>query len=149
VRSGYAVTARAVKRCASRRLAVVVVVAGVVAGAVAGPANAAGGFSLGLTGPSGAMLGKPVVLTAVGQNPDPTTYPYVTYLDVDLFAPGAVPTCPQTQDSAGQLAIATGGAVVDYLVQIPEDLSGNFSIPVGFTPEVSGPLLVCGSTAEA
>ena len=32
-------------------------------------------------------------------------------------------------------------------VQVNSDPAGNFSIPVGFTPSGSGPLLVCGYTA--
>jgi len=115
-------------------------------GVGAGPALATDGFSLGLSGPSGAVLGKPVVLTVVGKNPDPTAYPYATYLNVYLFAPDVVPACPDTDDSGGQLATGTGGAIIDYLVQIREDASGNFSTPAGFTPGVSGPLLVCGYT---
>jgi hypothetical protein len=123
--------------------------AGVVAalGATASPALATDGFSLQFSGSSNLLAGNPVVLTAIGKNPGWTDYPYATYLDAEVFLPSAVPTCPATQDAAGQLAPSTGGAIVAFDVQVNSDPAGNFSIPVGFTPSGSGPLLVCGYTA--
>jgi hypothetical protein len=87
------------------------------------------------------------VLTAIGKNPGWADYPYPTYLDAEVLLPSAVATCPATQDAAGQLAPSTGGAIVAFDVQANSDPAGNFSIPVGFTPSGSGPLLVCGYTA--
>jgi hypothetical protein len=112
-----------------------------------GPAWAADGFSLKLSGPSAAVVGQPVVLTAAGANPTPTDYPYPTYLDVELFRPSVVSTCPSTQSAAAGLAPGTGGAIVAWDVQMNIDASGAFSIPFGFTPAVPGPLLLCGYTA--
>jgi hypothetical protein len=112
-----------------------------------GPAWAADGFSLKLSGPSAAVVGQPVVLTAAGANPTPTDYPYPTYLDVELFRPSVVSTCPSTQSAAAELAPGTGGAIVSWDTQMNIDASGAFSIPFGFTPAVPGPLLLCGYTA--
>jgi hypothetical protein len=100
-----------------------------------------------LSGPSSAVVGQPVVLTAAGANPTPTDYPYSTYLDVELFRPSVVSTCPSTQAAASGLAPGTGGAIVAWDVQMNIDASGAFSIPFGFTPAVPGPLLLCGYTA--
>jgi hypothetical protein len=113
----------------------------------AGPAWAADGFSLKLSGPSAAVVGQPAVLTAAGANPAPTDYPYPTYLDVELFRPSVVSTCPATQAAASGLATGTGGAIVAWDTQMAVDGSGAFSIPFGFTPAVPGPVLLCGYTA--
>lgn len=126
---------------------VVTATAAVAFGTATAPTWASDGFSLQLSGPSSAVAGQPLSLTANGKNPAASEYPYVTYLDVELFRPSAVPACPATQSAAGQLAPATGGAVLAWDVQTDSDATGKFSIPFGLTPLAPGPVLLCGYTA--
>ena len=139
--------ARARKRAVRGRASRVVIGTAVVLATATGPAWAADGFSLKLSGSSGAVVGQPIVLTANGTNPAPADYPYPTYLDVEAFRPSVVPTCPSTQSAAGGLASGTGGAILAWDVQMNVDASGAFSIPFGMTPAAPGPVLVCGYTA--
>ena len=145
--SAVAVVARARKRTGRRCVSRVAIGAAVVLATATGPAWAADGFSLKLSGPSGGVVGQPIVLTASGANPAPADYPYPTYLDVEAFRPSVVPTCPSTQSAAGGLASGTGGAILAWDVQMNVDASGAFSIPFGFTPGTPGPVLLCGYTA--
>ena len=145
--SAVAVMARARKRAARGRASRVVMGTAVVLATATGPAWAADGFSLKLSGSSGAVVGQPIVLTAIGANPAPADYPYPTYLDVELFRPSVVSTCPSTQSAAGGLASGTGGAILAWDVQMNVDASGAFSIPFGYTPATPGPVLLCGYTA--
>ena len=126
---------------------VVAATAAVALGTAAVPTWASDGFSLQLSGSSSAVAGQPLSLTATGKNPAVGDYPYVTYLDVELFRPSAVAACPATQSAAGQLAPATGGAVLAWDVPTDSDAAGNFSIPFGLTPLAPGPVLLCGYTA--
>ena len=145
--SKSAVGVAVVKRSGWARISVLAVTGVAALGTVAGRARAADGFALQLSTPAPAVVGQPVTLTAIGKNPALADYPYVTYLDVDLFGPGAVSACPATESAAGQLAPNTGGSLLAFDVEIAIDATGNFSIPVGFVPEVPGPFLLCGYTA--
>jgi hypothetical protein len=125
------------------RAAALVALAGGAAVGPASPALGAPGFDLALTGPSASLVGQPVIVQATGANPPPAEYPYMVWLSVVLLRPSAVPTCPAGSGEANQLATGTGGAILTIAQREDVDAAGRFSVPVGFTPIVTGPLLVC------
>jgi hypothetical protein len=128
----------------SARASLAALAAGAVAAlAVASPAAAATGFDLSLTGSTTAVVGQPVVLKVVGNNPPPADYWFTTWLQVDLLRPSAVPTCPSDPGAANQLATGTGGAILTLAQREDTDAAGHFEIPLGFTPAMTGPLLLC------
>jgi hypothetical protein len=131
-----------------RRALLVALATAVVAGAAALPAGAADGFSLQFAGPTTGTVGKPVLLTVAGKNPPPADYWFMSWLSVDLLRPQAVPTCPESGQAANQLATGTGGAILTIAQREDVDVNGNFSVPVGFTPLVPGPLLICAYSSN-
>jgi hypothetical protein len=116
--------------------------------ALAAPsASATRGFSLQLSGPSSpAVVGKPVIVQATIDNPPPAEYWYGTWLDVALLRPEAVTECPFDSGNANQIAVSTGGSILSIAQRENVDVNGHSSLPVGFTPIVTGPLLVCAYT---
>jgi hypothetical protein len=116
--------------------------------AVAAPsASATDGFSLELSGPSKpAVVNQPVILQATIQNPPPAEYWYGTWLDVALLRPEAVTECPFDSGNANQIATSTGGAILSIAQRQNVDVNGHSSLPIGFTPIVTGPLLICAYT---
>jgi hypothetical protein len=114
--------------------------------AVAAPAaSASPGFSMSLSGPSTpAVVNKPVIVTATIKNPPPDEYHFLTWFDAVVMRPEAYSTCPFDSGNANQIAPATGGAILTIAQRVNVDEAGNYSLPLGFTPIVTGPLLVCG-----
>jgi hypothetical protein len=114
--------------------------------AVAAPAaSASPGFSMSLSGPSTpAVVNHPVVVQATIKNPPVDQYHFLTWFDAVVMKPDAYPTCPFDSGNANQIAPATGGAILTIAQRVNVDQDGNYSMPLGFTPFVTGPLLVCG-----
>ena len=124
------------------------ILAALVVLVVAAPsASATPGFSLGLTGPSSpAVVNHPVVLQATAKNPPLSEYSYLTWLDVALLRPEAASECPFDSGNANQIAVSTGGSILSIAQRENVDVNGHYSLPIGFTPIVTGPLLVCAYT---
>ena len=125
------------------RAGTLVAVAGLLALGSAGPAQAAEGFELMLSGPTAPVAGQPVVVQAIGANPPPVEYPYMVWLSAVVLRPSAVPTCPESKGAANQLATGTGGAILTIAQREEVDELGLFSVPIGLTPLAPGPLLIC------
>ena len=109
----------------------------------ASSAFATDGFSLKVTGPADVTAGRPVTLTVTGTKPPPDQWWYLSWLGVDLLRPAAVPTCPSDSGQGNQLAVGTGGNILTIAQREDTDAQGNFQLTVGFTPIVTGPLLIC------
>jgi len=124
-----------------RSLAIAAVV--LATGIGASSASGADGFSLQLTGPADVTVGRPVILTVNGTKPPPDQWWFASWLGVDLLRPAAVPTCPSDSGQANQLAVGTGGNILTIAQREDTDANGNFQLKVGFTPIVTGPLLIC------
>jgi hypothetical protein len=100
------------------------------------------GFDLQISVPNAVHVGQPAVAQVAGHNPPPGSYTYLSWLEVDLLRPEAVKECPAS--TAGQVAANTGGAILTIASREEAEIStGAFTVPVGFTPLVSGPLLLC------
>ena len=94
------------------------------------------------------MIGHPVIVRVDAKNPPVSEYGYLTWLDAVLLRPEAASTCPAGAQTANQLAYAAGGAQLTISQRIDVDADGNYSTPLGFTPAVTGPLLVCAYTVN-
>jgi hypothetical protein len=113
--------------------------------AVATPAaSASPGFSMRLSQSGPAVVNKPVIVQATIKNPPVDEYHFLTWFDAVLLRPEAYSTCPFDSGNANQIAPATGGAILTIAQRVNVDAAGNYSMPLGFTPIVTGPLLVCG-----
>jgi hypothetical protein len=110
------------------------------------PASATPGFSLGLSQTSPAVVSHPVLVQATGKNPPPAEYGFTTWMEAVLLRPEVVGTCPFNAGNAGHLANATGGVTFFFAQRIDVDLDGRYSLPIGFTPNITGPLLLCAYT---
>jgi hypothetical protein len=114
--------------------------------AVAAPAaSASPGFSMSLSGPSTpAVINNAVIVQATIKNPPPDEYHFLTWFDAVVLRPQTYSTCPFDSGNANQIADATGGRILTIAQRVNVDEAGNYSLPLGFTPIVTGPLLVCG-----
>lgn len=107
------------------------------------------GFSISLSHVNPpAVLGRSLIMRADVKNPPLSEYAYLTWLDVALLRPEAVSECPAGAQTANQLASAAGGAILTISQRIDVDDQRRYSTPVGFTPAVTGPLLVCAYTVN-
>jgi hypothetical protein len=105
------------------------------------------GFTLHLSAPGPAVVGKPMVLQATGTIPtDQLQYP--VWFSLYALSPSVTPSCPVDHFEAAQLANSTGGARVTSSQREIPDASGNFRIPVGVTPSAPGSVLLCGYTDD-
>ena len=129
------------------RLAWLSVGIGVIAlGAIAAPAGADGnGYTLQMSASSNPPAGQPFVITASGVSPPAGG---VVYLDIYEIPASVTTTCPASYLDAGQLAGGSGGDDVAFYDRETTDASGNFSMPVAFTPSKPGGYLFCGYTDD-
>ncbi|HTP18883.1 MAG TPA: hypothetical protein VMJ65_04725 [Solirubrobacteraceae bacterium] len=115
-------------------------------GVSAGPAGADGnGYTLQMSAPSNPPAGQPFVITASGVSPPSGG---VVYLDIYEIPASVTTTCPAGYLDAGQLAGGSGGDDVAFYDRETTDASGNFSMPVAFTPSKPGGYLFCGYTDD-
>ena len=102
-------------------------------------------FTLSLAGPSSPVSGQPFAITASGTSP---TDQGPVYLDVYEIPASFATTCPASYLDAGQLAGGSGGQDVAFYDRESPDASGNFSMPLAFTPSAPGGYLFCGYTDD-
>jgi hypothetical protein len=129
-----------------RRTGLVAALAAAALAVWAAPAAAAPGFSIAISGPSTATVGKPVLLKVSGKNPPPAEYWFNTYIGVDAIPASVIASCPTEYLEGIQLAESTWASGGDHLAgpqNEPRDAAGNWSIPVGYTPSVGGKMLIC------
>jgi hypothetical protein len=101
--------------------------------------------TLNLSGPPASTVGQPFVVQASGaDNPADGTL----YLELDAIPGGVASSCPASYLDGSQLATSTGGSLVALDDREIEDGAGNFSMPVGYTPQKPGSLLLCGYTDD-
>jgi hypothetical protein len=105
----------------------------------------AAAFTLTLSGPPGGVVGRPLVIQAGGNDP---TDQGALYLEVDEISAAVATSCPPSYLSGSQLATSTGGRLVAFDQRENLDAAGNFSIPVGYTPNAAGAQLLCGYTDD-
>lgn len=124
----------------------VAIAVGLIAlGAPVSQASAA--FTLNLSAPSPAVVGKPMVLQATGTiDLDELQFPY--WFSLDAIPTSVTTTCPPDRWEGVQFAQATGGSVVVLSQSEAPDAAGNFSIPIAVTPSAPGSLLLCGYTDD-
>jgi hypothetical protein len=128
------------------RLVAALVAAAASTGGLAAPALA-GQFTLGLTAPPGAAVGKPMLLQAAGTMPvEDVTFPYFL---ISVALPTSVTqTCPAGYWDAVQIANATGGGILDLSAPITPSSTGAWSIPIGLRPWAPGRLLICAYVGD-
>jgi len=115
--------------------------------AAGAPSALASGFSLQLSSPSPGVAGQPMVLQASGTIPlDDLPYPY--WFSLDALPASVVSTCPAEAGAGAQLAIHAGGELVVLTQREVADATGQFSLPVGFTPWAPGRYLLCAYTDD-
>jgi hypothetical protein len=124
----------------------VALVAAASMGGLAAPA-AAGQFTLGLTAPPVAVVGKPMLLQAAGTMPvEDVTFPYFL---ISVALPTSVtPTCPAGYWDAVQIANATGGGILDLSAPITPSSTGAWTVPIGLRPWMQGRLLICAYVGD-
>lgn len=97
------------------------------------------GYSLDLSGPTTATVGRPLLLTASGHE----SHEWLNmYVDAYAIPASLVSSCPGSHDGALQLAQAgdaQGGEKFAYVVPA----EGSFSIPLAYTARRSGRFLLC------
>ena len=90
-----------------------------------------------------AVINKPVIVQATIKNPPTSEYQFLTWFDAVIFRTDTYSSCPFDSGNANQIAYATGGTVLTIAQRVNVDENGNYSMPLGFTPIITGPLLVC------
>lgn len=130
------------------RMAMAAVVAGALAvGAPAAPALGAG-FTLNLSQPSDAVVGRPLILQATGTTTPPGDIDIPYWFSLDAIPPSVTSTCPPDAWEGVQFALSNGGAMVVRRQRETTDAAGNFSIPIAVTPTGPGQVLLCGYTDD-
>jgi hypothetical protein len=117
--------------------------------AAASPAPADPGYTVNLSAPPSAAVGQPIVIQASGANP-PTDF-FASWFDVHAIPTSVLSACPDGYLNASQVASSTfaqGGEVVANGQRENVDASGNWSMPLAFTPKVPGQFLICGYTND-
>jgi hypothetical protein len=119
-----------------------------LAAALALPATAhASAFTLNVTAPQPAVVGKPLLLQVRGTIP-PEDVPYPYWFSLAAIPATVLPSCPADHWEAHQIAISTGGAILTLDQRESADASGDFAITVGATPTAAGKVLLCGYTDD-
>ena len=110
---------------------------------------AAAGFTLGLTAPSTAIVGKPVVLNATGTIPPPSPGDLALsyWFSLDAIPTTVASMCPPDRWEGAQFAQSNGSILVLSQHETP-DPTGHFAIPVAVTPSAPGSLLLCAYTDD-
>src|SRR5215210_7464523 len=106
-------------------------------------------YTLNLSGPGTATVGKATIIQASGSNP-PDDF-FSSWLDVSAIPTKVLATCPADYLNAAQVArssYADGGDVVVTAQRENVDAAGNFSLPFGYTPTKPGRFLLCGYTND-
>jgi hypothetical protein len=129
-----------------KRLTHIAALAALALCVAAGPALA-GGFSLDLVPQSQAVVGKPMLVQAVGTiPPQDVQYPYWFSL---VWIPTSFTTsCPTDHFEGSQIATASGGGIIVLRQSERPDPAGNFAIPVALKPNAPGSVLLCGYTDD-
>ncbi len=70
------------------------------------------------------------------------------YLEVDEISASVAAACPADYLAASQLATSTGGRLVAFDDRESLDAAGDFSMPVGYTPNAAGAQILCGYTDD-
>jgi hypothetical protein len=118
----------------------------VAVGLSASPALAAG-FTLNLSAPSPAVVGRPMILQATGTI-DLDELDFLYWFSLDAIPSTVTSTCPQDRWEGVQFATFNGGSVVVLSQREVPDAAGNFSIPVAVTPSAPGSVLLCAYTDD-
>src|ERR1700759_2563333 len=127
-----------------RAMLSVVLAGGAALGAAPSPV-AADTFTLTVSAPVSAAVGKPFPVTGSGVDP---TDQGALYLEIDEIPASFTTTCPDSYLDAGQLASSTGGDLVAFDERENFDASGAFSNPNAFTATAPGKVLFCGYTDD-
>jgi hypothetical protein len=128
-----------------RTLAIALGATAVALAAPVSPASAA--FTLKLSAPEPAVVGKPMVLQATGTN-EFTEYSYLFWFSLAAIPTSVTTTCPDDHYVGAQMALGSGGSIIVFTQRESMDAAGNFTIPVAVTPTSAGSLLLCGYTDD-
>jgi hypothetical protein len=129
-----------------KRLTHIMAMAAIALCASAAPALAAG-FSLDLVPQSDAVVGKPMMVQAIGTiPPQDVKYPY--WFSLVWIPTTFTTTCPTDHFEGAQIATASGGGIIVLRQGERPDLAGNFTVPVALKPNAPGSVLLCGYTDD-
>jgi hypothetical protein len=129
-----------------KQLAFILVSAAIALGAATGPAFA-DGFALQLVPQSQAVVGKPMMVQAIGTIP-PADVQFPYWFSLVWIPTSFTTSCPTDHFEAAQIATASGGGIIVLRQSERPDPSGNFTIPVAIKPNASGSVLLCGYTDD-
>ncbi|QBX55602.1 hypothetical protein EXE58_09155 [Nocardioides seonyuensis] len=133
---------RAASRLAVTALGVLALTA--TASTAASPASALEPGTLSLTGPTSATVGSPAVMTASGHVPSDAYLERYVY--VYSIPTSVVSACPAARTNALQLSSASSGQGGDTVAFV--NVTGDFSVPIAYTPSHAGTFLLCGYLSE-
>src|ERR1700759_618017 len=102
-------------------------------------------FTLTISAPANAPVGKPVAVTGSGVDP---TDQGALYLEIDEIPTSFTTTCPDAYLDGGQVAASTGGTLVAFDQRENFDANGAFSNLNAFTATRPGAVLFCGYTDD-
>jgi hypothetical protein len=128
-----------------RTLAIALGATAVALAAPVSPASAA--FTLKLSAPEPAVVGKPMVLQATGTN-DFTEFSRLFWFSLSAIPTSVTTTCPDDHHVGAQMALGSGGSIIVFTQREVMDAAGAFTIPVAVTPSAAGSVLLCGYTDD-
>ena len=93
--------------------------------------------------PATLTVGQPTIVKIDGVVAPPAEFWDMSWIAIFAISGNVMPECPADAGSAGNIAEETGGVIIDIALRPNADEAGNFANAVGYTPRVSGPLLIC------
>ena len=128
-----------------RTLAIALGATAMALAAPVSPASAA--FTLDLSAPEPAVVGKPIVVDAKGSL-DVDELEYLFWFSMVWIPTDVTTTCPSDHFQGSQFATDTGGGIIVFTQRVTTDTAGNFSIPVALRPSSAGSVLLCAYTDD-
>ncbi len=101
-------------------------------------------YTLNLSAPKTAVVGRPILIKASGVNPPPSEYWASSWMEIVTIPTSVLTSCPATGEDGTGVATQTGGQILAIALRPNLDSQGNFSNTIGYTPPAPGGILVCG-----
>ncbi|HTZ87399.1 MAG TPA: hypothetical protein VMB05_12095 [Solirubrobacteraceae bacterium] len=127
--------------------------AGGLLGSLAGTAAADGtatdgSYTIGLSAPSSAIVGQPVVVQATGISPPLGEIGTISWIQGAAIPAGVIGACPADAQSGVQVAASGAGVLLAIAMRPNVDTTGSFTNTLSWTPGISGQWLVCGYQSD-
>jgi hypothetical protein len=136
----------------ARKLALAAALGALALGVIT-PAAGAYSFSIGVSAPANATVGRPVPLQVNGVNPPPAEYWFNSYFSVEALPASVFPMCPAGHEEGSQAVVETvaagGTHVTPVWVRERVSDSGAWLASLAYTPRAAGRMLLCAYTNDA